>query len=1132
MKRMSRFLSALLVLAMLCALVPAALADEITTEMKSGGKENNSVFVGDTFDLAMPKGCAEGHSRTLTFVTSAGKSVTGYITYSTSTGKYTAAKTTLSTSATNTTTPGDYVIAKVGCGEKTCTNYTGKKTNDYKFTIYSKASGIKTETNSVTLASSEPIEITAFVQSASNSTFVTSTAKQEMTCVDASGVVSATFNGESGKLTITPIIVGESYLVLTADAGTEHEKSTTLSVKVVENAVVSIKKDGKVVAQSSDTKTKSETVLVGATMTLTAEALALTNGSASVSWKSENPSIVSVSPTGAVKALAKGEGVICATIGSVVAKYQINVTEPVTSLKLTGGVDVDYANEEIGKGKSLTITAETLPADSAKYVVWTVSDEDVLSISANASYDKDTKSVMAEKLTIKGIAPGKATVIAKLLDKTAQMNIVVNESLEIKGYVDRSDYTIRDGENLVSRFQEKYPAVLGKLSTDTSKTVEVPVTWTNFEYSSDKKSATFYGNMNTVGEDGYTKYTFVGSKAVVAEATLTNEAMATNVTASASKTSAEVGEKITLTVKATADPAGATLSYQWYLDGALITGATGASYTYTVPSSGASTYKFYCQVTATKDGKSGPATTSNEVELRVLRDYEVEVSVDKTSCTVGQSPKATVTVYDCRGTTKKTVSSPNVSWTLIDTTTGKELSSNIATISGGTITTKATEKADGQKITVQATYKVGNDTYTGSKEITLSAAKAASITMSIGDGSTVKSTTINTKAAAAVNNSSITLSYVKFGTPKNCTLTKSASSSTAIGSTACYFSTTTGQKLSDVYAKLDKNATSGSVTYTVYDSSDNAVVTGTINFDSASSGNITCLGVDLGSAEAAELIAEEFPDAEYVKFDALDGKYGRLLLGYKSIVEIDEAKDVKDTDKLYLKNSSSVDGVEDLYLLPRTDYYGAITLSYTAYSSSNKSLGEGKLTFTVTRKTSSSKFTDVTASNVGSWAADAIDFMATNGLVGGVGNNKFNPTGTMTRCDLVLIMYRMAGEPSVTGVENIFTDVKSTDYFYKAVLWAYDNGVVNGTGANTFSPKSNITREQIASILYRYSGATTATGSISSFDDAAKVSGYATTAMKWAVGAGIIGGSNNKLDPQGNATRAQVAVMLHRFLNK
>lgn len=238
------------------------------------------------------------------------------------------------------------------------------------------------------------------------------------------------------------------------------------------------------------------------------------------------------------------------------------------------------------------------------------------------------------------------------------------------------------------------------------------------------------------------------------------------------------------------------------------------------------------------------------------------------------------------------------------------------------------------------------------------------------------------------------------------------------------------------------------------------------------------------------------------------------------------------SDKFYLKNSSSVDGVEDLYLLPRTDYYGAITLSYTAYSSSNKSLGEGKLTFTVTRKTASSKFTDVTSANVGSWAADAIDFMATNGLVGGVGNNKFNPTGTMTRCDLVLIMYRMAGEPSVADVTNPFTDVNTSDYFYKAVLWAYKNGVVNGTGANTFSPKKNITREQIASILYRYSGATTATGSISSFDDAGKVSDYAATAMKWAVGAGIIGGSNNKLDPQGNATRAQVAVMLHRFLNK
>ena len=117
-------------------------------------------------------------------------------------------------------------------------------------------------------------------------------------------------------------------------------------------------------------------------------------------------------------------------------------------------------------------------------------------------------------------------------------------------------------------------------------------------------------------------------------------------------------------------------------------------------------------------------------------------------------------------------------------------------------------------------------------------------------------------------------------------------------------------------------------------------------------------------------------------------------------------------------------------------------------------------------------------------------------------------------------------------MKNPFADVKSSDYYYDAVLWAYANSVVNGTGRSTFSPKKNVTREQLAAILYRYSGTPTTSGRLTSFTDADNVSSYATNAMKWAVGAGIITGSGSKLDPQGSATRAQVAAMLHRYLTK
>ena len=132
---------------------------------------------------------------------------------------------------------------------------------------------------------------------------------------------------------------------------------------------------------------------------------------------------------------------------------------------------------------------------------------------------------------------------------------------------------------------------------------------------------------------------------------------------------------------------------------------------------------------------------------------------------------------------------------------------------------------------------------------------------------------------------------------------------------------------------------------------------------------------------------------------------------------------------------------------------------------------------------------------------------------------------------LVTVLYRAAGEPSVSGISNPFTDVKQKDYFYNAVLWAYKNKVVTGTSADKFSPTANVTREQIAAILYRYMGEPTATGSLSGYSDRAKISSYATTAMQWAIGKGYITGTTKTtLAPDGKATRAQVAVMLHRFL--
>lgn len=234
----------------------------------------------------------------------------------------------------------------------------------------------------------------------------------------------------------------------------------------------------------------------------------------------------------------------------------------------------------------------------------------------------------------------------------------------------------------------------------------------------------------------------------------------------------------------------------------------------------------------------------------------------------------------------------------------------------------------------------------------------------------------------------------------------------------------------------------------------------------------------------------------------------------------------------YYINSTSRDeyDLHNVYFVPAAGQTKA-TIRFDVYNGRTK-LDSGSIVFSIKGKTASSVFTDVTYNNTGSWAADSVDFMNANGLIYGTGKNRFNPTGTMTRGDLVLILYRLSGRPSVSGVTNPFTDVSKSDYYYEAVLWAYANKIVNGSGRTTFSPKQDVTREQLAAILYRYSGSPTATGRLSSFTDTAKLNSYATSAMKWAVGAGIITGNGSRLDPQSSATRAQVATILHRYLTK
>lgn len=168
----------------------------------------------------------------------------------------------------------------------------------------------------------------------------------------------------------------------------------------------------------------------------------------------------------------------------------------------------------------------------------------------------------------------------------------------------------------------------------------------------------------------------------------------------------------------------------------------------------------------------------------------------------------------------------------------------------------------------------------------------------------------------------------------------------------------------------------------------------------------------------------------------------------------------------------------------------------------------------------------------GAWYREAVDYAVSNKLMNGTGNNEFEPESPMTRAMLVMVLWRYAGAPEEEMSD--FTDVKDDAWYAKAVAWAAENGIVGGVGNNKFDPNGNITREQMAAILFRYAQKlgldTSARADLSGFPDGGKVSAYANDAIRWAVAEGLINGSDGKLLPQGNATRAQVAAILMRFI--
>ena len=215
-----------------------------------------------------------------------------------------------------------------------------------------------------------------------------------------------------------------------------------------------------------------------------------------------------------------------------------------------------------------------------------------------------------------------------------------------------------------------------------------------------------------------------------------------------------------------------------------------------------------------------------------------------------------------------------------------------------------------------------------------------------------------------------------------------------------------------------------------------------------------------------------------------------------------------------------------------TDRFGdAVAVTEQADGTYTFVMPNGQVTVTVTFAEAPLPFHDVAE---GDWFYDAVRYAYENSLMDGVGDNLFAPNSQTTRAQLVTILHRLAGEPEPGG-DSGFADVETGTWYTDAVAWAAQNGIVNGVSDTEFAPGDNITREQLAVILYRYAAYqgydVSQRADLSGFGDAESISGYAQEALSWAHAQGLVlGFEDGSLRPQGTASRAQIAAVLMRFL--
>ena len=315
-----------------------------------------------------------------------------------------------------------------------------------------------------------------------------------------------------------------------------------------------------------------------------------------------------------------------------------------------------------------------------------------------------------------------------------------------------------------------------------------------------------------------------------------------------------------------------------------------------------------------------------------------------------------------------------------------------------------------------------------------------------------------------------------------------------------------------------------------------------INLGEGDAATITSRGVAFGAGGITEIIEANYKaatgkDLDYLTFSSVSASSGKLFYNFSNILN---STPVTTKYEFYVDPTGTQMDLDKVAFVPRAGLYGEVSIKYTGYDVNGKNSYEGKITFKVTQKTKSAVFSDVTASSY-SWAADSVDFLYYEEVANG-SNGKYNPKSNITRGDFMLMLYRAFLEEDYEdhNVTSNFPDVvKGTTSYsketYQAVGVAKYLGIAQGSNGK-YNPKAYITREEAMTLIYRtldevgYSMSYTVSTSTSSFSDYSTVSSYARAAIKDLIGHGVVIGTNGKIQPKSNITRAEMAVILHRVL--